>query len=98
MTNPMLKKALTTMMEEDRAEKICLIEDIMKAGRLLASVENKLQSDIIQNPQEVFDRLYDQTINELQITEALISMRLTKLMQRQVDGLKEIMKGGKNDC
>jgi hypothetical protein len=70
----------------------------MKAGRLLASVENKLQSDIIQNPQEVFDRLYDQTINELQITEALISMRLTKLMQRQVDGLKEIMKGGKNDC
>jgi hypothetical protein len=92
MTNPKNLAALRSLMEEDRATKICLIEDIMKASQLLAAAENNLSDRSITDQSGMFDDLYDQSINDLQITEALIHVRLNRIMRKKFEELMSIAK------
>lgn len=95
MTNPMFRKALIEMMEEEKHYKTCLIEDIMKAERLLCNPQETPTPEIISNPAAIFDRLYDMSINDLEITNGLISIRLEKKMKQQMDSFMNMLsKGG----
>jgi hypothetical protein len=93
MTNPRLKAILTTMMDEERNYKLCLIEDIIKMDKLLSKYDNKGTQEKEQ-PADMFDRLYDMTINDLEITEALMEMRLNKILRNQQDQFIHMLKGG----
>lgn len=95
MTNPRLKSILVDMMEDEKKEKICLIEDIMKAGRLLAGAENKLDSEVLTDPAKVFDRLYELPIPELQEANRVISDRLTIAILGQMNSLIKDIKNEK---
>jgi hypothetical protein len=90
MTNPQIKKLLIQVMEDDKKEKIVLIEDIMRAKRLLFGMgENEHQAAVL-NPVTEFDRLYDLTINELEIIGAVLEMKANKLMAAYMGVINQI--------
>ena len=69
MTNPKLAVLLREAVADNHKEKICLIEDIMKAKKLLFGV-GQTQHDEFVNPYAatmLFDELYDLDICALKI-------------------------------
>lgn len=65
MTNPRLKHLLREAVMENRHEKICLIEDLVKAKKFLYSLGYTEHDEFIQDPVGLFDRLYDLDITAL---------------------------------
>jgi hypothetical protein len=92
MTNPQIKRLLMEVMEDDRKEKITLIEDIMRAKRLLFGMGETDHQESVLNPTAEFDRLYDLTINELEIKQAVLEMKANKLMAAYMGVIKQIDK------
>lgn len=51
--------------EETQKEKICLIEDIMKAKRCAVGMGLEQHNNVLSDPSKVFDLLYDLNMAEL---------------------------------
>ena len=67
MTNPRLKNLLREVVMEARKEKICLIEDIIKAKKFMFGLGFIEHDEFLTDPVSLFDRLYDLDIQSLQI-------------------------------
>lgn len=77
MTNPRLKKLLREAVVENRNEKICLIEDVMKAKKLLFAWNYFEHTDVITTPVKVFDNLYELDIQSLELIKRTYERKIT---------------------
>jgi len=59
-------------------EKICLIEDIFKAKKHAWALGVSGHYDVFSSPGQVFDSLYDQPIEQLQLIWATISAEMSQ--------------------
>lgn len=73
MKTQTLQKLIEIAVMENRNEKICLIEDIFKVGRCLFGMNVPGFEQVISAPEKVFDRLYDCTIEQLEVEYAYLS-------------------------
>lgn len=79
MTNPRILKVLREAVAENRNEQLFLIEDIIKAKKLLFGFGYKEHNEfaVPLSAGKLFDTLYDQPIDELQ--------KLNKSLELQIN-------------
>lgn len=78
MKTQTLHKLIEVAVAENRSEKICLIEDIFKVGRLLFGMNVPDFDQFIYAPSKPFDRLYDLTIEQLEVELATVSAIMSR--------------------
>lgn len=66
MTDQTVIKLMAIAAEELKKEKLCLIEDIIKAKKYAVGFGLKQHNPVISDPSSVFDELYDLPIGKLQ--------------------------------
>ena len=88
MTNPRIKAILHQIMEDTRKEKLCLIEDIMKAKKLLFGLGDQSQIEAINNPSALFDKYYDMAAVDLDIINIVLERKINRLMTKTVGDIK----------
>lgn len=69
---------ISQAIQEIRAEKICLIEDLFKVYRALYGAEIYVIGYDITKPGDKFDQLYDWTIDELEMELAVRSAQMSR--------------------
>ena len=91
MTNPNLRAILYQIMDDSRKEKICLIENIIRAKTLLVGFGDRGYDSVLKSPGDEFDRLYDLSINSLEIIDGVLSARVNRRMQEKMAELGGIL-------
>lgn len=66
--------------------KLCLIEDVIKAKRLLYGLGINSHIDAVLRPAAVFDALYELSNEALSVTLELYSLRINRLMAFKMHG------------
>lgn len=84
MTNPRLKKLLREVVMEARKEKICIIEDIIKAKKFMFGLGFTEHDEFLHDPVGLFDRLYDLDIESLNVILSHYSKEITSHVVNQL--------------
>ncbi len=78
MTTKHIGALIGQAIQEIRAERICLIEDIFKVYRMLYGAEVDVVGYDISKPGDKFDELYDCTIEQLEMELAIRSTQMSR--------------------
>lgn len=83
---PNISKILAEAQDENRKEKICLIEDIMKAKRLLYGFGDIEHFEFLDPKAagDLFYRLYDQPHAELKAIQKQYEDRINELVKKHI--------------
>ncbi len=80
MQTDILTRLADEIKQDEHKEKICLIEDIFKVYNCLAGAEVCAFKSIIANSGTKFNELYDLTIEQLEVEEAIMRTTLRRRM------------------
>lgn len=83
--NAQLEKLNQEAINDNLKEKISLVEDIFKVGRLLYAWRPVDNEAFIFNPSAMFDKLYDMEIPDLELLLASMSAEMS-LIARELAG------------
>jgi len=85
---PQIEKLLCEAVNENKAEKLCLIEDIIKQKRLLYGFGiNEFLGSVLE-PEKDFDHLYELSIESLELMMAELSAKCSR-RARELAGFKD---------
>lgn len=77
----LMNEASAEIADDKRKEKICLIEDIIKAKKTLYGMGHDEYLPVVINPEEEFDRLYDLGLFDLQAIDRDITAEVNRVIQ-----------------
>jgi len=85
MTNPKLAVLLREAVADNHKEKICLIEDVIKAKKLLFGLGQEQHNEFLipSEAAALFDELYELDICALQIVYKEYEKQINKLMHEK---------------
>ena len=85
MTNPKLAMLLREAVADNHKEKICLIEDVIKAKKLLFGLGQTQHNEFLipSEATALFDELYELDICALQIVYKEYEKQINKLMHEK---------------
>ena len=87
MTTKKIKQILAEIAQDNRNERIILIEDIMKAKKLLTGLGKTAHHEAVTDPPAVFDQLYELDICALQMLDFATTNELNRVIKERVNQL-----------
>ena len=88
MTTKKIKQILAEIAQDNRNERLILIEDIMKAKKLLFGLGDQSQIEAINNPGALIDKYYDMAVIDLDIINIVLERKINRLMTKTVGDIK----------
>lgn len=87
MTAKKIKQILAEIAQDNRNERLILIEDIMRAKKLLCGLGKTDHHEAVTEPATVFDQLYELDICALQMLDFATTNELNRVMKERVKQL-----------
>lgn len=77
----LMNEAISELAADKQKEKLCLIQDIIKAKQLLYGMDIEAYLPVVVDPAAEFDRLYDLELETLKQIDADITAEVNKTIQ-----------------